>query len=83
MEEYLYMPTMTIHPHTDFLHRSANNQKIFKRSNPFMAKLTHYMFEPEELCQWRGGLSFQREKVTVELLHSVFHSNTKLLRTKP
>lgn len=39
-EEYLFMPTITAHPRTDCLNRSANNWRISKLFNTFMTTYT-------------------------------------------
>lgn len=70
--EYLYMPTFTVHPHTDCLNRSSNNWKILQLCNTFMAIPPKYnIFDPRQLCQERGGLRCQMWKVTAEHSHSV------------
>lgn len=66
------MPTMTAHPHRHRLDRSANKWKILKLFNTFMTILTkHNIFDPQQLCQGRGGLSCQVWKGIVERSHSV------------
>lgn len=70
--EYLYMPTFTVHPHADCLNRSCNNWEILKLFNTVMTILTKYnIFDPQQLCQERGGLSCQMWEVTAEHSHSV------------
>lgn len=68
-EEYLFMPTITAHPRTDCLNRSANNWRISKLFNTFMTQ--YNIFDPQQLCQGRGGLNCQVWKVIVEHSQSV------------
>lgn len=82
IEEYVYMPTITAHPHTDCLNRSASNWKIFKLFNSLMTILIRYnVFDPQQLCQGRDGLRCQVWKVIVEDTLTLC-TTPGLLRTK-
>ena len=61
IEEYLYIPTNTGHPHTDCLHRSAFNEKSMKLSIPWgqYKLLKNDIFDPQQYCHGRSGLSCQ------------------------